>query len=169
MKKSEILIILILMVLAAVGIVSLVANLTPEPHTCPFPPLRQLQEPTFEDLRDAIEWIESRGNRYAIGPGGERGVLQLSEIYIDDVNRIRGPSVVNGKPIYQYIEAFSPLFSRVMFRTYTEYYLDIAASQEPNMSTFELIARIHNGGPNGWKKESTKPYWLLIKARLERK
>jgi hypothetical protein len=32
--------------------------------------------------------------------------------------------------------------------------------------TLEDMARIHNGGPNGWKKESTKPYWEKVKKLL---
>ena len=34
--------------------------------------------------------------------------------------------------------------------------------------TFEDIARIHNGGPNGHRKEITKKYWKKVEARLYR-
>ena len=155
-------------------------------HTCPLLSATELQEPTFDDLRDAIEWVESRGDRYAIGPNGERGILQLSEIYIDDVNRIIGPSFSSGEPIYEYIDAFSPKYSRIMFGRYITYYLDVAANHDPNMSTFELIARIHNGGPNAWRNdpewfvrnrgytledakkkiENAKDFWNKVKGRL---
>jgi len=32
--------------------------------------------------------------------------------------------------------------------------------------TFEDIARIHNGGPNGHRKEITKRYWEKVKKIL---
>ena len=33
--------------------------------------------------------------------------------------------------------------------------------------TLEDIARIHNGGPNGWKKKSTDAYWAKVKKELD--
>ena len=42
------------------------------------------------------------------------------------------------------------------------------SEQDGFMKYFELQARIHNGGPNGHKKESTKAYWLKVKKELER-
>ena len=33
--------------------------------------------------------------------------------------------------------------------------------------TNETIARIHNGGPNGWKRKSTMAYWGKVKQALE--
>ena len=33
--------------------------------------------------------------------------------------------------------------------------------------TLEDIARIHNGGPNGFKKSSTDAYWAKVKKQLE--
>ena len=32
--------------------------------------------------------------------------------------------------------------------------------------TAEDIARIHNGGPNGWKKKSTEAYWREVRSIL---
>ena len=32
--------------------------------------------------------------------------------------------------------------------------------------TLEDIARIHNGGPNGYKKQSTIPYWKKVQCLL---
>ena len=34
--------------------------------------------------------------------------------------------------------------------------------------TFEEMARKHNGGPQGHKKECTKKYWEKVKTELER-
>ncbi len=126
------------------------------------------REPEFDDFLRAIVWVESKGNEIAIGANGERGLYQLSEIYIDDVNRILGPSLAYGKDVYSYKGAFNPTYSKTMVKCYLKYYLDKFAKDKPeSMSSFEMAARIHNDGPNGWKKDSTKPYWEKIKARME--
>ena len=33
--------------------------------------------------------------------------------------------------------------------------------------TYEILARIHNGGPKGYEKDSTLPYWEKVKAKME--
>ena len=33
-------------------------------------------------------------------------------------------------------------------------------------ATAEDIARIHNGGPNGYKKDATDSYWNKVKSKL---
>ena len=35
-------------------------------------------------------------------------------------------------------------------------------------ATAEDIARIHNGGLNGFKKQATEKYWVKVKAELIR-
>lgn len=34
--------------------------------------------------------------------------------------------------------------------------------------TDERIARVHNGGPSGWKRKSTKKYWAEVQKHLDR-
>ena len=114
----------------------------------------QVTEPTFDDLLDAIEWVESKGDSNAVGDGGEAvGSFQIWEIYVDDCNRIS-----HGKTFY-YIDRYSRKESREMVTIYLKHY----------GGTFEEMARKHNGGPQGHKKESTKAYWEKIKDRLNRK
>lgn len=48
--------------------------------------------------------------------------------------------------------------SRVVVKAYLEHY--------GKNKTIEQKARIHNGGLNGWKKESTIKYWNKIKRRM---
>lgn len=131
---------------------------------------------TFDDLLDAIEQVESGGNKAAVGANGERGLYQLSEIYIDDVNRICALQGYSTDRTYDYIDAFNEINSKRMVWIYTSYYLDIYASkltigigQSPPLPIEEIVARIHNGGPTGHKKESTKAYWLKVKAELEKR
>ena len=44
-----------------------------------------------------------------------------------------------------------------------------ATSQELNrQTTYEDIARIHNGGPNGYRNSTTLSYWEKVKTELAR-
>jgi hypothetical protein len=110
----------------------------------------------------ALIEVESGGNDRAVGDGGLAvGCLQIHEITVRDVNRIlRHPKG----------EGFSPeaRFSRQhavdMCRTYLAHYANAARiGREP---TLEDMARIWNGGPDGWKKPATAKYWAKVKRAL---
>ena len=116
---------------------------------------------TFDDLLDAIEWVESKGDAGAVGDNGDAvGAYQIHEIYVDDVNMLCGD-------LFTYEDRWDKAESRIMTNIYLRWYASREnLGREP---TLEDAARIHNGGPDGWKKESTKPYWLKVKARIEPK
>ena len=122
-----------------------------------------IEQVTFEDLLDAIEWVESKSDANAVGDNGRAvGSFQIHKIYVDDVNRINRLSHTDkySHPVqWDYQHRLSKVASRWMVKTYLEYY----------GGTFEEMARNHNGGPIGHKKESTKAYWLKVKNRLEKK
>jgi hypothetical protein len=154
--KTEIWIVIILLSLFnGVSLVKIfrleatLASITDEPHRGKEAPI--LDEPTFDDLLDAIEWVESKGDPWAVGDNGEAvGAYQIHKIYVDDVNRI------SKKYFYPYPCRTSAEYSRQMVTIYLKHY----------GGTFEEMARKHNGGPNGHKKESTKEYWEKVKSRL---
>ena len=111
-----------------------------------------IAEPDFEDMLDAIEWVESKGDPWAVGDDGKAvGAYQIHKIYVDDVNRITRPGIITFK------ERSDPEKSRRMVTIYLNHY----------GGTFEEMARKHNGGPNGHKKPSTEAYWEKVKARME--
>ncbi len=106
---------------------------------------------TFEDLLDAIEWVESKRDANVIGDNENAvGSFQIWNIYVDDCNRLLG------RHEFATEDRRCPTKSRQMVRVYLEHY----------GGTFEEMARKHNGGPQGHLKESTKPYWEKVKARL---
>lgn len=151
--------------------------------------------PTFDDPLDAIEQVESGGDADAVGDGGRAiGAYQLHKIYVDDINRIIG------KKRFTYEERWDRYRSREMTDIYTTHYAQIAArhylktymgTMEPkdgvDVPMFEIIARIHNGGPDGWRNDpewfvrnrgytleqaekkiaNTKAYWSKVKRVLE--
>ena len=160
---------------AGMALVAFLSLLVPD-KPCPLLSPTELQEP-IDTLLDAIEWVESKGDANAVGDNGKAvGSFQLHKIYVEDVNRILigwkrqlGEQIkeAGGKGLggwfipYTYKDRFDRRYSREMSSVYLMYYNPSSAENE-----IEAMARIHNGGPDGWKKECTKPYWEKVKARL---
>ena len=150
--------------------------------TCLFPPVRptsgqpEASLPTVEaatysldDLLDAIEWVESKGEANAVGDNGEAvGVYQIHKIYVDDLNRFSDWFAYRAK--YNYDDRWNRHKSRQMVSRYVWYYttkiMPELTLSDCGMRELEAMARIHNGGPDGYKSPATKKYWLKVKARM---
>ncbi len=101
--------------------------------------------PEWKCFLDVLEYMESGGYNKAVGPAGEIGCLQLTKIYVDDVNRILG------KRRFKYTDRRNKYKSREMVRIYLQHY--------SKGLSFKDKARIHhNGDPNGHLKESTREF-----------
>lgn len=108
----------------------------------------------------AIIAIESGGNDLAVGDGGNAfGCLQIWECYVTDANQYAGST-------FTHRDAFSREASIAMFQAYMARYANERRLGRP--VTAEDIARIHNGGPNGYRKPATERYWQKVKAELLR-
>jgi hypothetical protein len=104
-------------------------------------------------LVDAVIYVESRNNPYAWNKREDAcGVLQIRPIMINDVNRILKQNQ------YTLNDRWSKTKSIEIFNIIKEHY-------SPN-GTPERIARIWNGGPNGYKKQQTLAYWHKVKQQL---
>jgi len=102
-------------------------------------------------LLDAIAKVESRNIPYATGDGGKAyGAYQIHRAYWADGTRLLG---VN----WDYRQAADPAKAREVVRAYLLHY-------GRGCSLLEM-ARIHNGGPNGHRKQSTLEYARRI-ARI---
>ena len=127
-----------------------------EPHVTP--------TPTLWGFLDALEWKECSGNWDAVGKLDELGSFQLRKIYVDDVNRLID-IYKPGTPHMIYEHRLDRTISRGAVELYLSHYATYdRLGYDP---TFEDMARIHNGGPNGWKKSCTKQYWLDVKEIME--
>jgi hypothetical protein len=105
--------------------------------------------------------IESGGNVNAYNEAEEAaGCLQIRPCYLQDVNRILGEDK------YCLADRFDEYKSRQMVLTYWVHY----ATEERigRAPTLADLARIHNGGPNGYKKDSTEIYWLKVKSEYDK-
>lgn len=105
---------------------------------------READSNDIELLLDAIAQVESRNNSRAVGDGGHaRGMYQLHRTYWRDGTRIL-------KVKWDYNLAFKAEKSRRVVKAYILHY-------GKGKSLLDM-ARIHNGGPNGYKKKATLPY-----------
>lgn len=109
-----------------------------------------------DTLLDAIRMVESSGGVFLHGKNGELGPYQIKKIVIDDVNRILG------KGVYKYEDSMNEKKSREICRIYVTYW-----ASKSGESSLKRMARIWNGGPSGYKKESTKKYWIKIEGAMK--
>lgn len=112
-------------------------------------------------LLNALVWVESSRNAKAVGDKGKAvGLLQLHKIYVDDVNRILG------KKKYSYADRWNPQKSVEMTVIYLKHYGRRYERLTGKKATYEVLSKIHNGGPNGWEKPATNKYWRKISKHL---
>jgi len=103
----------------------------------------------------ALITIESGGNDFAIGDDGKAyGCLQMHAAYVQDAAEYAGKDWIHEDAFQR--DVAIQIFEAYMARYATKERL----GREP---TIEDIARIHNGGPNGYKKPSTDKYWKKVK------
>jgi hypothetical protein len=89
-----------------------------------------------------------------------KNVYQIRDIYIKDLNRIYTYK-------YHIRDKYSRSISEMMMYDYWRYYGYQYVKDTGNPITYEVLARIHNGGPDGWKEESTKKYWHKVERHLQ--
>ena len=104
-----------------------------------------VQMHTFDDLLDAIAQVESSGNSRVFNVlENAAGLYQIRPIYLADVNRLIGYRK------YTLLDRFDPVKARQIVTIYLRHY--------GKGKSLEAMARIHNGGPAGWRKACTKKY-----------
>lgn len=117
----------------------------------------------YPKLLEALIQVESGGDDNAVGDTNLKnkayGCLQIRRAYVDDVNRVYG-SKYNPQDCLNNRKLSIFIFNR---------YMSIWATQKslghypPSM---EDIARIHNGGPLGYKNSKTIMYWQKVQQVL---
>lgn len=116
-------------------------------------------------LLAAIKVVESKGDVNAKGDGGRSiGAYQISAGYYEDAVKFN-PSLAEGKS-YQNVAGSesSAAYAEDVIKSYMgRYATEARLGHKP---TAEDIARIHNGGPNGYKKDSTLGYWKKVEKLM---
>lgn len=112
-----------------------------------------------EVLWEAVTWKESRGQVFKYNRGEEAvGIAQIRPCLVADLNRIAGHQK------WSLEDRWDPEKSRAMFWEYTGYWIRRFDLRD----TAEARARIWNGGPRGYQKESTLNYWKAVERRMAR-
>jgi hypothetical protein len=113
------------------------------------------QQVTMDKFLDAICKVESRGNVSAIGDNGRAiGPYQIWREYWQDA--VKFDKSLAGC----YEDCKNPVYARRVVRAYMARYAPPGAS-------WEVMARIHNGGPQGHRRATTAKYWAKVQAALK--
>ncbi len=106
----------------------------------------------------ALIAVESNGNDNAIGDNGlAYGPLQIHACYVQDAAEYANKD-------WTHEDAFDREKSIDIFLAYMSRYA--TEKRIGRTVTIEDMARIHNGGPNGYKKACTNKYWRKVRSRL---
>ena len=112
----------------------------------------------LNDVLAAIRVVESNNNPNAVGDNGNAiGIYQIWKPYWKDAIERSG---IDGK----YLDCYNVDYADRIVRAYMKRYA--TERRIGRKVTQEDIARIHNGGPIGWKKDSTNKYWAKVKKIL---
>ena len=125
----------------------------------------------WKDLLPAIRMVETggspKGGLGAIGDNGNAfGPYQIWKIYHKD-------AATRDKTLNNYRRCLnSKSYSERVIKAYMKRYASAAARRldqgKATRSDLETVARIHNGGPRGATKDSTKKYWAKVLSHLKR-
>ncbi len=126
------------------------------------------QAPTVEDLDslrvthrrflDALAQVESGGKDDAIGDNGKAlGRYQVWETYWTDALG-KCPDIGG-----EYKDVVNRDYAeRVVMAYFLRYGKKALARQD-----YEVLSRVHNGGPAGAKRKATLPYWKKVKKAMD--
>jgi len=125
------------------------------------------QKPTVErldevraELRpflDALIQVESGGDNNAVGDKGKAlGCLQIWSVYHADA--VEHCPTLGGT----YRDVTDRVYAERVVCAYLLRYARIAVAER----AYEILARIHNGGPRGASKKATEPYWTKVRKEM---
>jgi hypothetical protein len=125
-----------------------------------------------QGMFDAMELVENpAGNPNAIGDRHMRhkayGLLQIRYPYLKDVNRIaRKEIMAKWGRLLTMQDIKDQSTARWAATVYMSHYGARYERLTGLAATMEVYARIHNGGPNGWKhgNHDTAEYWAKVRS-----
>lgn len=121
---------------------------------------------SMDSLLSAMIIVESGGDVNAIGKNGELGCLQIRTVAVLDVNRILRRQGSTRQ--YTFSDRLLEEKSREIAKVYLVHYALLAVDEMQGAISYnEIMARVWNGGPQGYKKKSTIPYWRKVSKVLD--
>lgn len=125
------------------------------------------------DFFEVLTATESGGRREVVGDTNLQhkayGVLQIRQPYLDDVNEHCRKVILEhwGRPL-TLDDVKEPAVARWVAVQYLTHYGKRYTRITGKRPTFEVLARIHNGGPNGWRRSSTDEHWRRFQEKATR-
>lgn len=114
----------------------------------------------FRSFLNAIAKVESNCDDNAVGDNGKSlGRYQISRAYWYDACE-RDPNLLFR---HKWEDVTDPIYAEAIMESYWARYVTQAYLNKD----YEILARVHNGGPRGYKKDSTILYWNKIKKELQ--
>lgn len=108
-------------------------------------------------------------NRHLVGDKHLRhkayGNFQIRLTCLADVNKFIGKKKMRqiwGKNKLTMADMLDQRKSEWVFINYLSHWGKVYTKETGKIPTIEVYARIHNGGPNGWKKWNTRDYGKLV-------
>ena len=117
----------------------------------------------LDPLYEAIAEVESTSGKRSAN------VYQISTIYLRDVNRILRFHRYTFYPPFRLQDINSPSKSRDMMLVYWKFYGDRYLNRTGKNPSYEVLARLHNGGPFKYEMRCTFHYWHKVRQVLDRK
>lgn len=118
------------------------------------------QAQTWDTFLDAIQAVETGSEKdpnEAVGDNGKAlGAYQIHKVYWQDAVERNPELKARG---YEAVK--DPAYARLVIRAYMARYA-------PKEASWEVLARIHNGGPKGHRKDCTKAYWAKVQEALRK-
>ena len=120
---------------------------------------------------DAIRKVETGGCRDPLNAEGDNGrsygPYQIMEGYFSDAAGFN-PSLLSGGKTWENTRGPGSLaYSQMVMQSYSNRYC--TAARLDRNPTFGDFARIHNGGPNGYRNPNTLGYLERVESNLNRK
>lgn len=113
------------------------------------------------DLLPHLMEVESNHDPLAVGDKGRAlGILQIWDVVIEDVRRITRRSDLI------HTDAYDVQTAQFICVVYLTHYGKHYESTTGKTCTYEVLARMWNGGPYGYTKQSTDRYWIKVMRSL---
>lgn len=143
---------------------------TPEAQSAPTPQstISINQNIDLDVLVNSLIKVENAKNDpMAIGDNGAaRGLLQIHQEYVDEVNRILKLNPKYSGPLYTWNDAFNPEKSKDITKIFLKFWGNQYSKKTGKPITYEILAKLHNGGPTGYKKPKTNEYWAKVEPHI---
>lgn len=116
---------------------------------------------SYAKLILALAMVESGGDPHAVGDAGRSyGHLQIQRAVVEDVNHVYGTNYKWPR------DARDPQVAEEICELYISYWMQKHCRATGARPSYQIAARIWNGGPGGPLRKTTLHYWNKVEKQL---